>query len=110
MHFDCIILEGHRGQVEQNKAYAEKKSKLTWPNGKHNSMPSMAVDVGPYPLKWDDIKNFHYFSGFVMGIAVRLKAEEKITHGIRWGGAWSGLDKLNNDKVLADYVHFEIVP
>ena len=70
---DCAILEGHRGQLEQDKAYADGKSKLKWPLGKHNTMPSLAVDVAPYPVNFTDTKRFYYFAGFVIGTALRLK-------------------------------------
>src|SRR5687768_11435850 len=49
-HFDCTISDGHRGEAAQNKAFDEGKSKLRWPNGNHNKLPSMAVDVYPYPV------------------------------------------------------------
>ena len=52
--FDCTIIEGHRSKDRQNKLFDEGKSKLQYPNGKHNATPSMAVDVAPYPIDWND--------------------------------------------------------
>lgn len=105
---DCKILEGHRGQLEQNAAFAEGKSKLRWPDGKHNASPSLAVDVAPYPIPaWSKINNFIYFGGFVMGIAAKLKAEGKITHDIRYGGDFNGNEDVT-DQSFVDAVHFEI--
>ncbi|MDD9976357.1 MAG: hypothetical protein OXQ30_01295, partial [Boseongicola sp.] len=52
--FDCTILEGHRDKDRQNQMVAEGKSQVRWPDGKHNTVPSLAVDVTPYPIKWDD--------------------------------------------------------
>lgn len=52
---DVMIICGHRNKEDQNKAFAMGKSKLKWPHGKHNKLPSLAVDVMPYPLDWDDI-------------------------------------------------------
>ena len=46
--FDCTIVCGHRDKPEQDKAFAEGKSKLQYPNSKHNSNPSMAVLSIPY--------------------------------------------------------------
>ena len=43
--FDCSIIEGHRGQAEQHRAYMTGKSKVDWPKGKHNTLPSKAVDM-----------------------------------------------------------------
>ena len=53
--FDCTILEGYRNEQDQEKAFKEGNSKLHWPNGKHNSSPSRAVDVSPYPIDWNNL-------------------------------------------------------
>ena len=37
--FDCTIVCGHRGEYDQNKAFDEGKSKLTFPKSKHNKSP-----------------------------------------------------------------------
>jgi peptidoglycan L-alanyl-D-glutamate endopeptidase CwlK len=47
---DVSILCGHRDKAEQDKAFMTGKSKLKWPDSKHNSTPSRAVDLAP----WDD--------------------------------------------------------
>lgn len=106
---DCTITEGHRGEEAQNAAYAAGNSKLKYPNGNHNATPSNAVDVYFYPIDMNDIHKFYWFGGYVQGIAQRLKDEGKISHSIRWGGAWDGIDKLNVGKMLNDLVHFEIM-
>ena len=100
-HFDCSILEGHRGEEGQNKAYADGKSKVKHPNGKHNKFPSVAVDVAPYPIDWSDRDRFHYFSGFVLGVAKQMGMN------IRWGGDWNQ-DTKTKDNKFDDLVHFEI--
>ena len=100
-HFDCSILEGHRGEEGQNKAYADGKSKVKYPNGKHNKFPSVAVDVAPYPIDWSDRDRFHYFSGFVLGVAKQMGMN------IRWGGDWNQ-DTKTKDNKFDDLVHFEI--
>ena len=82
-HYDITILKGHRGQIEQDKAYNTGKSKKKWPMGKHNLSPSMAVDVAPYPIDWEDRERFYYLAGLVMGIAALMGIK------IRWGGNWS---------------------
>src|SRR5882757_1448213 len=51
---DCIVLEGFRGQAAQERDFLEKRTTLEWPHGKHNSNPSNAVDVAPYPINWED--------------------------------------------------------
>jgi len=108
-HFDCTIIEGFRDEADQNKAYASGKSRLKWPYGKHNQSPSMAVDVAPFPVDWDNEQRFLVFAGFVLGTANSLKAQCKMSHYVRWGGAWNGLDKLNTPGMLNDFVHFELM-
>ena len=100
-HFDCSIIEGNRGEERQNKAYADGKSKVKYPNGKHNKFPSVAVDVAPYPIDWSDRDRFHYFGGFVLGVAKQMGMN------IRWGGDWNQ-DTHTKDNKFDDLVHFEI--
>ena len=71
-HFDCSVIIGHRGERDQNKAFDEGKSKVRYPKGKHNSNPSTAVDVAPYPIDWEDRERFIYFAGFVKGVALEM--------------------------------------
>lgn len=106
--FDCQILEGYRNEVDQEKAFKAGNTKLHWPHGKHNRQPSMAVDVAPYPIDWNNIKRFYWFGGYVMGIASRLKDEGRMTHSVRFGGDWNG-DKNIDNETFRDIVHFELV-
>lgn len=107
-NFDCTVLQGVRNKAEQEQYFKEGKSKLQWPNGKHNQFPSIAVDVAPYPINWNDTKRFYLFAGIVIGIAVRLRDEGKIKYTVRWGGDWDG-DTLIDDQKFNDLVHFELV-
>jgi len=107
--FDCTILEGNRGEAAQEKAFAAGLSKLHWPNGKHNSMPSMAVDVSPYPIDWKNNQRFYWFAGYVMATAQKLKEEGKITHTVVWGGDWNHNFDITDENGLRDLVHFELV-
>lgn len=107
--FDCTILEGYRNQEDQEKAFSSGHSKLHYPSGKHNHQPSMAVDVTPYPIDFNDAKLAIWFGGYVLGIAQKLKDEGKITHAIRWGGSWDGLGKIDRAGQLNDACHFELV-
>ena len=99
--FDCTILEGHRSKDRQNKLFDEGKSKLKYPKGKHNSLPSKAVDVAPYPIDWNDRERFTYFAGYVLGIAYQMGLK------IRWGGDWD-MDTKVKDNNFDDLPHFEI--
>ena len=100
-HFDCSVLVGYRGRNEQDTAYESGHSKVKWPNGKHNSNPSLAVDVAPYPIDWDDRERFIYFGGFVKGCAYQLGLP------LRWGGDWDNDTQLS-DNEFDDLVHFEL--
>ena len=100
-YFDCSVLVGYRGRNEQDTAYESGHSKVKWPNGKHNQKPSVAVDVAPYPIDWDDRERFIYFGGFVKGCAFRMGIP------LRWGGDWDNDTQLTDNK-FDDLVHFEL--
>lgn len=99
--FDCTIIEGHRSKDRQNKLFNEGKSKLKYPKGNHNAIPSKAVDVAPYPIDWNDRERFTYFAGYVLGIAYEMGLK------IRWGGDWD-MDTQVKDNNFDDLPHFEI--
>ena len=100
-YFDCTVLEGHRGKKLQNKYFKEGKSKLQYPDGNHNKIPSFAVDVVPYPIDWEDRERMTYFAGYVKGIATMLGIP------IRWGGDWNSNNDLK-DNNFDDLPHFEL--
>ena len=105
-HIDCAILFGHRDEATQNQAVADGKSQLIWPHGKHNQLPSLAIDAAPWyddepHVRWYDTKMFYYFAGIVLGIASQLGID------IRWGGDWDS-DQDFNDQNFNDLVHFEL--
>ena len=101
-NFDCTILEGHRDQARQNQMVAEGKSQVRWPDGKHNTVPSCAVDVTPYPIQWEDRERQTLFAGYVLATAKAMGIS------LRWGGDWDR-DTEVRDNTFDDLVHFEIV-
>ena len=101
-HIDCSVIEGYRPQEEQNKAYHAGKSKLKYPESKHNQKPAMAVDVCPYPIDWKDTARFYYLAGIVKGIATQMGI--KIRSGCDWDG-----DNDFSDQNFHDLPHFELV-
>lgn len=107
-NFDCTVLEGYRDQADQEAAFKAGNTQLHYPNGNHNSNPSNAVDVSPYPIDWGNTKRFYWFAGYVMGIAQKLKDEGKMTHAVRYGGDWNQ-DMDITDNKFQDLVHFELV-
>jgi len=101
-NFDCTILEGQRNEARQNQMVAEGKSQVRWPDGKHNTVPSRAVDVTPYPILWDDRERQTLFAGYVLATAKAMGID------LRWGGDWDR-DTEVRDNSFDDLVHFEIV-
>lgn len=93
---------GHRTEEEQNKAVAQGNSKTPWPKSKHNTLPSVAIDVCPYPIDWNNTKRFGYMAGMLKMIALK--------HGVtvRWGGDWDS-DGNTENQTFHDLPHFEIV-
>ena len=61
-YVDCSVICGHRNKEDQDKAFKEKRTKVKFPNGRHNSNPSRAVDVVPYPIDWDNLQRFKELS------------------------------------------------
>lgn len=92
---DIIILEGHRGREEQEQDYANGTSKARWGQSKHNTVPSQAVDVAPYPIDWKNTQGFKNLAAFVLATAEGMGIK------IRWGG---------NFTTIRDLPHYELVP
>ena len=100
-HVDCSVLEGHREEDRQNRLYKEGKTKVKYPNGRHNRQPSSAVDVTPYPVDWKDRERQTLFAGFVIGVASQMGIN------LRWGGDWDQ-DFQFVDNRFDDFPHFEL--
>jgi len=114
--WDCSITEGRRGKDRQNQLFKEKRSKLKWPESKHNVKNpddlSDAVDSIPYPIIWPDQKNrpedyakdlgrIYAFVGYVLGIAEGMGIK------LRVGADWDG-DRDFQDQNFDDLPHFEL--
>ena len=100
-HYDCTVTDGHREEKEQNYAYNKGWSKLKFPKSKHNKKPSLAADVVPYPINYQDKVRLYNFGGFVKGIASQMKIK------IRWGGDWDSDTDLH-DQNFMDLPHYEL--
>ena len=116
---DCKIIYGHRSSSLQFELYKQGRENI---NGKwivvdkkrivtncdgintksmHNYYPSLAIDVIPYPVDWEDMNRFYHYIGFVRGIATMMKIN--ITSGIDWN---SNFDL--KDQNFFDYPHFQV--
>lgn len=98
---DCTILTGHRDKPTQNEMYRTGKSHVKWPNGKHNTIPSQAIDAAAYPIDWKDRERATLFAGLVLGIA------EEMGIKLRWGGDWNSNWQVK-DNNFDDLWHFEL--
>ena len=99
--YDITIICGHRNEADQNKAFNEGKSGLKFPQGKHNSLPSLAVDAMLFPIDWNDNGRNYMFAGIVKERARALGIN------LRLGADWDG-DISTKDQKFHDLVHFEL--
>lgn len=81
---DISVQTGHRGQAEQEAAFARGDSKVHWPHGAHNSLPSKAADVVPYPELWSDLAKCRALNAYIVGMA---RARGIRLHSISWDPA-----------------------
>ena len=108
---DCTVICGQRSEADQDKAFAEGKSQKRFPNSKHNTSPSLAVDVAPYEktgVDWGKLQSAE-FAGYVRGVADQLFRIGTIKHRIRCGADWDS-DFDVDDTKFWDANHFEIIP
>ena len=124
-YFDCSIIYGYRSPEEQFELY-KKGRKLendiwiiddqdkivTYKDGyrkksKHNTNPSDAIDVIPYPIEWKNTNRMRFFIGFVKGIAQMLKDTNQIDYEIVTGIDWDN-DTILKDQRFNDIPHFQI--
>ena len=92
--FDLTITCGYRTEEEQNEAFEKGKSRARFGQSKHNTFPSKAVDICPYPIDWDtkDIR-WQEMALNAMWCAGKLGIE------IVWGGSF---------KSIRDLPHFQL--
>jgi peptidoglycan L-alanyl-D-glutamate endopeptidase CwlK len=125
-HWDCSVIFGHRTPDEQFELYKkgrhmvggefvikDKSQVVTYKDGfkylsKHNLMPSMAVDVAPYPSLYQHADTALMFAGYVLGVAQMLKDYGAIDSTIICGHDWDN-DRDLTDQTFYDTLHFEIL-
>lgn len=108
---DFAIIEGFRSVKRQQELYAQgrtvKGKIITNCDGinnssPHNYYPSIAIDIVPYPIDWNNITRFKNLAGIIKVVWAELKEEGKLSnkYDLVWGGDW---------KNLKDYPHYELV-
>ncbi len=85
---DITIIFGHRTKEEQEAQFVAGNTKLHYPQSKHNSMPSQAVDAAPYPIDWKNLERFADTAKIIFDTWDELKKAGKVTGFLRWGGNW----------------------
>ena len=83
---DFSVLCGHRGKAAQNEAVRKGRSLLCYPHGRHNKIPSLAVDVAAYPINdfnADNTKRTEVLATHIKAKASQLKIP------VFWGGDWT---------------------
>ena len=101
---DISLITGYRGREEQNQKFDEGKSKVRFPDGKHNQSPSKAVDFQPYPLPKRKEKLWASLA-YIAGRAIEIGRQRGMT--IRWGGDWD-MDGDLTDQNFDDLYHLEV--
>ena len=105
INYDCSIMCGHRGEADQNIAFATYHSKVKWPNSKHNSTPSEAVDA--YPCIGGKVSHDPIDCAVLAGIVFMMAVRQGVRDLIRWGGDWDS-DHDAAECGENDFGHFEI--
>lgn len=90
---DFTVLCGHRNEKDQNEAFDKGASKLKWPCSKHNTIPSKAVDLAPYPVDWNDLQRFKDLAECMKSHARTLGIK------IQAGADWK----------MKDFPHYELI-
>lgn len=99
---DFSVIEGQRCKEIQDKYFNEGRSKVKFPNGKHNTIPSDAVDIAPfpYPANKEELSQAYFLAGVITGVAFKMGIK------IRIGCDWNGDGNIRNDK-FQDVWHVE---
>lgn len=124
---DFGISCGHRNQAEQDAAFARGLSKLKWPHGEHNRLPSRAVDILPVidgRNAWGWIEDRKKAGMPAVEIDARLyrvfralrdhiwRHADRLGVPLRWGGDWDGDGRSRHDgdgdERFVDLPHFEL--
>lgn len=101
-YIDFTVLCGYRNRDEQEDAFRRGASTKHYPDSRHNTLPSSAVDIAPYPVDWKDTARFARLVGYIE----RIAHEQGVP--IRWGADWDR-DGYTTDERLIDMPHIELV-
>lgn len=100
--YDCRVICGYRDEKEQNEALSSGNSTKMFPDSKHNTMPSLAIDILPYPVDWKDLSRFFHLGGRILQVADMLEI------GLIWGMDWNRNNDFT-DQTFIDGAHYELL-
>lgn len=111
--YNFTILEGHRGQEAQDEAFRTGRSKVKYPDSKHNAEPSEAVDIAPWPVIWPSKEMSReerrkVFGRFYVLAGAMFQAAYDLDIFIRWGGDWDQDWDIIEDQ-WDDFPHFGLL-
>ena len=95
-YVDIALVCGYRGREAQHKAFLAGKSKVDWPNSRHNKSPSNAVDWQLCPDS-KKVEDYYFVAGIIKGIALALFAQKKMFHNIRTGSDFNSNNRVSDD-------------
>ncbi len=104
--FDFGITCGHRTFEAQNRLFFEGRSKVRFPNSKHNSKPSEAVDFILY-VNGKPTYDPKDHAGYYMAVGVFRAVAASLNLHIRVGADWDG-DFSTQDQRFHDLVHIQL--
>jgi peptidoglycan L-alanyl-D-glutamate endopeptidase CwlK len=124
---DVTVITGHRTEEEQDDKFNKGYSKVKWPDSKHNTNPSRAIDIAPYIKPYGVITGHpdqivkiaemrsvsrEAANSFVLKAYARLIGQveavaEMAGIGIRVGLDWDG-DYDTLDQSFNDLMHVEL--
>lgn len=110
---DHSILKGHRDQGEQDGAFyaSPQRSKLKWPDGKHNDLPSKAIDVQTYPIPIGETEReskqmLREEQLYLLGLYVGVGSVTGVP--LRTGADWDRDGEIA-DNGFDDFYHVELI-
>lgn len=89
-HISCSF----RNKEDQEDAFLDGKTKLHWPNSKHNKTPAEALDL--FQLDYNGMACWPW--AFFRDIA---KASDETRAQIEWGGVWTKLGDANHYEIIS---------
>ena len=99
---DFTVIEGHRSLERQLELYQQGFSQIDGitKKGKHNYLPSRAIDIIPYKKGHNPFDGSKESSDMFKDLAIRFKrVANELNIKVEWGGDW---------KSFKDLPHFQI--